>query len=249
MKPLSLAALFIILASPVAAQYVVEPTTTNLQFSPEKAKGSEFRSQVKTMVELMQAKRFDDAEKLAADLRTRFEANFTPGLKQYTFESRAEFLDFRKTATERFEWVDWGYTSCFQSEAFILSEKGDYADAVQLLRRIEVLAPASALAANEMGYAFNRLSRFDEALAAYRAAFNLSVKFTSQAYVRPLALRGMGFALGELRRYDEAEKAYLESLAIQPNNRLAQGELAYIRHQRGPRSAIDSLVPVPGMTP
>ena len=153
-------------------------------------------------------------------------------MKQYAFESQAEFLDFRKTTTERFEWVDWGYAFCFQSDAFILSEKGDYAHAVELLKRVEMLAPASALAANEMGYALNRLSRFDEALAAYQVALNLTVTFASQAYVRPMALRGMGFALGELRRYDEAEKAYRDSLVLEPNNKLALGELAYIQHQR-----------------
>ena len=228
-------ALFILTASQAAAQYVVEPLTTSLHATAEKAMGWEFRSQVNSLSGLVKAKRFDDAETLAADLRARFEAKFTPGLNQYTFESRAEFLDFRKATTERFEWVDWGYAFCFQSDAFILSEKGDYAAAVKLLKRIEALAPASALAANEMGYALNRLSRFNEALAAYQIAYNLSVKFASQAYVRPLALRGMGFALGELRRYDEAEKAYLDSLAIDPTNRLAQNELGYIRHQRGTR--------------
>ena len=95
-----------------------------------------------------------------------------------------------------------------------------------------MLAPASALAANEKGYALNRLSRFNEAIETYQVALALTTKFASQAYVRPMALRGLGYALGELRRYDEAEQAYRDSLAIEPNNKLALGELDYIRHQR-----------------
>ena len=69
-----------------------------------------------------------------------------------------------------------------------------------LLVKIEELAPASANAATETGYILNNLKRYEEALVAYRRAYDLTVKFASQQYMRAIALRGMGFALGELLR-------------------------------------------------
>jgi len=108
----------------------------------------------------------------------------------------------KSTATEAFEWLDWGYKMGLQVQAFILSEKGDYADASVLLQMIEKLAPASANTACEAGFILNWQGEYEEAAAAYRRAYDLTVGFASQRYMRAMALRGMGFALGKLRRFD-----------------------------------------------
>ena len=47
-----------------------------------------------------------------------------------------------------------------------------------------------------------------------------------------MSLRGLGFSLIELKQLDEAEKAFQESLQIEPENKLAQNELAYIQQLR-----------------
>ena len=50
-------------------------------------------------------------------------------------------------------------------------------------------------------------------------------------------LRGKGYALGELGRLDEAIAAYEEALKDAPQDRLAQGELRYLRALKADRPA------------
>lgn len=45
----------------------------------------------------------------------------------------------------------------------------------------------------------------------------------------------MGFALIELRKLDEAEAVFNDSLKIEPANKVALNELAYIRDLRAKR--------------
>jgi Flp pilus assembly protein TadD len=84
-----------------------------------------------------------------------------------------------------------------------------------------------------MGYAFNQLRRFREALDSHMRAEALAGKYPSQRPHLSLALRGKGFALIELQRLDEAEVAFKSSLEIEPNNKLALNELGYIKRLRG----------------
>jgi Flp pilus assembly protein TadD len=118
-------------------------------------------------------------------------------------------------------------------QAFIASERRDFATALMILKYIEQVAPVSAGTAAETGYVYNQLGKPAEGLSAYRRAHALSVKYASQRPYRAAALRGIGFALIELKQLDEAEKTFRESLEIEPGNKVALSELAYISNLRG----------------
>ncbi len=123
--------------------------------------------------------------------------------------------------------MDWGCKTCFQVQAFILSDTGDQAEALVLLQRIEKPAPASANTACEVGFVLIWQGKHEEAAAAYHRAYDLTVRFASQRDMRAMALRVMGFVLRELRRFDEAKRACRESLEIEASNSLTLGELTY----------------------
>ena len=218
-----------------AACLAVEPiftVSTAVSTNPDLAKGSSHRTEFDALMNLMKSKRFAEAEKAALTLQAKFEAEFDPALKHYSFHSQAEYEDYKAKSKEQFEWIDWAYKQCFQMRAFIMSEKHEYMIALSLLEDIEKLAPASADTACETGFVLGKMNKFKEGEAAYRRAYKITIDFPSQKGMRSMTLRGLGFALGEQDKNDEAEKAYLESLELEPGNSLATNELAYIRNKR-----------------
>jgi len=221
----------------VTAAGKLETVSTNisLEKNPDYAKGAELRAKADTLAGMVSAKRFAEAELLAGDLCPAYEATFDRARKQFTFQSRAEYEEFKRTKPADFEWIDWGYKDCLQMQAFIAADKRDFPAALDLLNRIEALAPFSAATAAEIGYVLNQIGRAGDGLAAYRRARDIAFRYASQRPYRAMALRGMGFSLIELQRLDEAEKLFRESLEIEPGNKVAINELAYIRGQRGAR--------------
>lgn len=208
-------------------------TTVRLEKNPGYAKGAELRAKADSLVAMVTAKHLAEAERLAADLCPAYEATFDHARKQYTFQSRTEYEEFKRNKPTDFEWIDWGYKECLQMQAFIAADRRDFPAALTLLNRIEALAPVSAATATEIGYVLNQIGRSGDALAAYGRARDLAFRYASQRPYRAMALRGMGFSLIELQRLHEAEKRFRESLDIEPGNKVAINELAYIQDQRG----------------
>jgi tetratricopeptide (TPR) repeat protein len=206
--------------------------TTILNMNVDKAKGAYLRPQANEIIELVKLKNYLVAEKKAIDLCKMYEGIFDASLKQYTFQSKADFDEFNASSVTKFEWIDWGYATCLHIQAFIAAEQKDFAKAVVLLSAIDLVAPISADNAAELGYVLNQLGKPDEGLAAYRRAYDTSMRYPSQRVFRAISLRGMGAALIDLNRLDEAEQKFLESLEIEPGNKLAKNELAYIRKIR-----------------
>jgi tetratricopeptide (TPR) repeat protein len=232
-RSLALLALLAGIALPPAhGQGVGKSVTTPTHGVADRAKGAELRGEVNALVAVIQAGRLDEAERIAVDLQHKFEAQFEPGVRQYSFMSKEEYLDFKGTSTEAFEWIDWGYEESLHIQAFIAAERKDFRSALALHTRIEAIAPASAGAASEHGYALNQVGNPAEALVAYQRALALATRYASQRPNMAIALRGMGYSLVELQRLDEAENAYREALKIEPDNELARGEIAYIQGLR-----------------
>lgn len=217
------------------AEVRAETVTTEFEQKVEKAKGAHLRARTNEMVSMVMAKRFVDAEKLANALRKTYEVEFSTQKRQFSFPSQVEFDEFRKTTKLEFEWIDWGYKECLQMLAFIQSERRDFSAALTTLKDIERIAPVSAGTAIEIGYVLNQLGKPDNGLAAYQKARELSLKYKSQRPFRAAALRGMGFSLIDLKRLDEAEGVFQESLKLEPMNKVALSELAYIRDIRNPK--------------
>lgn len=224
--------LSLVALSSVRADYKVGTASTTILLPATEAKGAIYRPEVQKVGELLKSKRFDDAEKILKELRRKFEGTFNHKIKQYTFQSVIEYQEFNDAEKSEFEWIDWGYKQCLQFEAYIHSDRKEFPEALALLEKIEDFAPISADAACESGYILNQLGKFEQGLAAYKRAYELSLRYASQKSVQALSLRGMGYALGELRRFEEAEAKYRESLEVEPGNRIALGEIDYLNEQR-----------------
>ena len=214
----------------------VEVRTTTTLASHDQAKGSELSPRYKPISELVVAEKLDEAAAQARNLRADFEALFDTKLAQYCFQTKAEYEEFIQDKQISFEWIDWTYCLTLKAQAFIAAERGQYGDALMQLRTLEVVAPLSAGTLTETAFALGRLQRKDEALALYRNALVLARKFKSQAAYQPIALRGIGFMLVEVGKLDEAEQAYKDSLQLDPGNKIAESELAYIRQVRARKS-------------
>lgn len=213
-------------------QKVSETVTTSFQAHAESAKGAHLRPQVNEVLALVRAKRLPEARRAAGDLQRKFEASFDPKVRQYIFQSQEEYREFKGTSSQVFEWIDWGYKECLQMQAFIASDSRDFSTALSILATVETLAPMSASAAAERGYILNQLGKPEEALAAYQRALALATRYRTQQPFHAASLRGIGFSLIELQRWDEAEKTFQDSLKIEPENKVALSELAYIREMR-----------------
>ncbi len=207
-----------------------------LQSYAEEAKGSELRAEVYNLLELIRDKRLAEAERIAYEISKKYESSFNPNVLQYTFQSNEDYQEFKRASTLDFEWIDWGYKECLQMQAFIAAERRDFASALPILQGLEKVAPMSAGTAVERGYIQNQMGDPSGALSAYKRALEISHRYQSQRQYQAAALRGIGYALVELKRLDEAERAYQDSLKIEPNNPIAQNELAYIRELQKKRA-------------
>lgn len=209
-----------------------ETTVFPLELTNKNTKGFELRGQAAALIELVKNKRFVEAEQLATQLRQAYEVQFNKKLKQYTFQSETEYADFKRTSSDQFEWIDWGYKECLQMLAYINSEKRDFHKAIENLKQIEQFAPISAGTLIESGYILNQLGRYNEALSSYLNALEISNIYVSQQPFQAASLRGIGYSFTELHQLNEAEKAYQDSLKLDPNNPVALKELKYIQGLR-----------------
>ena len=203
-------------------------------------KDCKLRCLVNVLHGMVEAKKFIEAEKLATQLRSSYEAQFNKHLKQHTFQSEDEYNEFKTVSPDQFERIDWGYKECLQLQTFIKSEKRDFLAALEILREIEQLAPISAGTFIEHGYVLNQLGNHDEALIVYRKALDLSVRYTTQRPFQAASLRGIGYSLIDLNRLDEAEDAYRESLKLEPSSSTALTELKNIREMKVIRALRDA---------
>lgn len=215
------------------AQGRSDTVSTQLQSMAANGKSAGLRSQANELVALIAAKKFAEADQRALALRKTYEATFDVNLKQFTFHNQAEFEEFSKSSAVKFEWIDWGYAQCLQMQAYLAAERRDFPAALASLRTIESIAPISAGSAVELGYVLNQSGKPEAGLIAYRRAHALTEKYPSQLPYRAAALRGIGFALIDLKRLDEAEREFRDSLTIEPANKVALSELAYIQAERG----------------
>lgn len=117
-------------------------------------------------------------------------------------------------------------------------EAGDANAAIAWLDRGLKFQPKSAMLLSEKGAALLIAKRPADALAVYEAGLNVDDLLSMpEKEERVKLLRGKGYALGELGRLDEAIAAYEEALKDAPQDRLAQGELRYLRALKAGRPA------------
>jgi len=117
----------------------------------------------------------------------------------------------------------------FASAGFFLgsyyNEIGQADQALEVLDLGLLAGPNSPVLIAERNVALIARRRWNDVLAA--ADRGLAIAGLPAKY-RALMLRNRGYALTALNRLDEAQRAYEDSLALDPDNALAENELRYI---------------------
>jgi tetratricopeptide (TPR) repeat protein len=120
--------------------------------------------------------------------------------------------------------------------AFYYNEAGRPQDALRVIAKAVGMSPMANLhrgarlsaLLTESAAAYVTLQRWPESLDAAEAALEVSQTDPDRAR----SFRSMGVALVELGKLDEAEEAYRNSLRLEPDNPLAQDEMAAIVRRR-----------------
>ena len=213
----AMAAALLALAAPVAAE---EP---EFDAAPAKA--------------LFDAGRFDEAAKkygrLAADHAARYPQSETQ--RYYCGDGGAEALLYLATAAAdnvSASVVGTGWCEALFMQAYSFVEAKKLELAIEPLEQALELAPHNAKYANELGFVLSRLGRLDEGLEAYNRAVEASELNDQDPRQEAVALRGIGWIHAERREWELAEDALRSSLEIEPDSKMALGELDYIAQQR-----------------
>lgn len=127
-------------------------------------------------------------------------------------------------------------------EALRVLDKGLTLFAVQGM----ALGAHRPLLISERGAALASLKRWPDALADYDEGLAIEGLKDSD---RARLYRGRGFALTELGRLDEAAQAYRDSLKLDPDNKIALGELDYIAKLRSGGDKVPGGITLPAKTP
>lgn len=122
-------------------------------------------------------------------------------------------------------------------------ERHRYQEALVFLDRALAMQPANWALLNEKASALQGLQRWSEALETIDRA--MATNDVMLILHRAPLLRRRGFSLIELGRLDEARDAYEASLAIDPDNEIAKGELAYITRLKAGAPAEDVIIVAP----
>ncbi|MFO1022476.1 MAG: tetratricopeptide repeat protein [Planctomycetales bacterium] len=128
-------------------------------------------------------------------------------------------------------WIPNAYPRAFYYLGFIAVKHKQFDQAIKYLDRGLAMDPSNPNFLFEKAQALVHSGKPEEALAFYGQVNEIG-PFVNRRHLA-VALRGRGFILIELQRLDEAEQAFKSSLELDPDNRIALHELAYIEHLRG----------------
>jgi tetratricopeptide (TPR) repeat protein len=174
-------------------------------------------------------KNFDKALIRADKVIENFKSIFDKNKTQYVFEYDSHYEKFIKINGSDFQRIDSAYKEALQIKAYIYSDLKKYEKAIENLKKVQAIAPTSAMAFIEHGYV--HIANRSNILAAstYLSAKHLANKYPEgQSKSKAAALRGLGFVLIESGELDKAKMHYEESLEIDPGNKTAINELKYI---------------------
>jgi tetratricopeptide (TPR) repeat protein len=139
------------------------------------------------------------------------------------------------------QWPDDAYA--LSSRANRLAQQGDIAGALLDSSRLVAVRPDEAAVWFNHGFLLESAERWDEALAAFRRATELSPKLDRAWY-------GMGLVLIRLKRYDEAVTALKRNTELQPMSPYGWYQLARVHVDRQePEAAVKIIRHLQGFEP
>jgi tetratricopeptide (TPR) repeat protein len=216
----------------LAALENTETVETFIESTAALAEGSHLRTKMTEAWKLINKGHYKKAELIADEVITSFHKLFITTKQQFAFQSDKEYWEYVKNIGTKFQRVDWAYKDALQAKAFTYASKKDFTKALDVIEKIEKIAPVSVGTKIEKAYVLGQMRDFKLAYKTYLSAISVADKYTSQLQYKPAALRGAGFILIELNRLDEAELYLKDSLELEPGNSVAINELKYINHLR-----------------
>lgn len=128
--------------------------------------------------------------------------------------------------------LSWTWAQAYQLQGYALVELGRRDEALRALQKAESLSPWNAAYLIELGHLHKIQGQFASALDLFTRA-ETAARIAAPDEVRTLeltqALRGQGQVLIEMWRLEEAAARYHASLAIDPKDEKASGELHYVQ--------------------
>ena len=229
MKKIGLILVLIFNSSVVYPSENFETVETQLSGKVSPAEGKEIGSKVNKAFDAINRREFETALLLVNEAISDFKKIFRPGIRQYSFQTDADFNDYISRNKDDFQRVDWSYREALHLKAFIYSANKDFENALYSIAEIEKIAPISAGSKIEKGYILTHVGKFEEAYKTYKEADILADSYKSQSIYKAASLRGMGFVLIELNKLEEAESMFLKSLEYDAQSEVALSELEYIK--------------------
>lgn len=164
----------------------------------------------------------------------RYEAAFANDKRQiYSVRSTAETLMYMMMAAGEKRGAialdaTWGDT--LYAKAFAMVDLGKHDEARRIYEKAVAMAPFNARYISELGNLSQQARDWPEALATFERAISATEFSPPELKDVELsrAMRGAGFSLIELDRLDDAEAMFRKCLALNPEDKVAKGELAYI---------------------
>lgn len=128
-------------------------------------------------------------------------------------------------------WMTPSYSKAYYLLAYIAVERKDRTSAVEAIGKALALEPEHPSILCEKALILQYDKEFGEALELYKKA--MTIRPWAPAPLLARAMRGAGVVLIDLKKLDEAESILLKSLELEPDNKFALNELAYIKKLRG----------------
>lgn len=133
------------------------------------------------------------------------------------------------------EVLDSSWADAYLMKGYALIELHQVEDAKSALEKAIVLSPMNSQYLSELAYVFQAQGNCEKSIATYAQAGSMAeLGSEDETKISDLtrALRGQGYCLVEQGKLHEAEAMYRKSLALDPNDTKAMGELEYIRKIR-----------------
>lgn len=144
----------------------------------------------------------------------------------------AALPDEKKRTTEVLDSV---WADAYLMKGYALVELNRIREAQRALEAAVALSPMNSQYLSELAYLFQMQGDCDKSIATYAQAESMAELASDEetkAGDMTRALRGQGYCLIEQGKLTEAEAMYRKSLALDPEDTKALGELDYIEGQR-----------------
>ena len=184
------------------------------------------QQQLDNLLELYQAKKYDDAEKLAGSITQEFPKH------QFAWKVLAAVLKLTGRinesliASQKSVQLDSQDAEAHSNLGMILEELDRFNESEASYRQAITLKPDFAEAHNNLGNTLIELGRFNESEASYRKAIESKPDYTEAHY-------NLGVTLHELGRLDEAETSLRQAITLNPDFTEAHNNLANTLKDQG----------------